>query len=621
MNAFVWLFLGNLALAAPLALGAWLVGRYIRRPALTHGLWVLVLLKLVAPPLGIVSIPILDEPPAPRIVQTPKVVAVSAPRIARWAPARVDETVWNDVDIKSFFGVAEEPPVRERRSAIDSAATVNGTNSVAAAAVPWTDTLASHAFAGLLPTLAVIWMGGAVLVWIRALRKANQFQRLLRSASPASRSIRERVEQLAEKMGVESPQVLFVPGTISPLLWVWGRTASLVVPKDFFERLDVDMQTPLLVHELAHWRRGDHWVRRLECVAGGLYWWCPLVWWAQAGVRQAEEELCDAWVVATLPDSARVYALALVETVDFLAGASAALPPLASGLGPFSSLQRRLTMIFRSDIPRRLTFAGLLGLVGLGGLFLTWSPGPSTARAQDEERPRKKKDGAPREGEGRPDPKRPGGEVAPEDLNRLRAELLARQAELQEMQRVLQQKARELQALMEKTRGAEGGRPEVRPEGRPDGARPEGGRPDGKKPPGRPDEVRRNEDGKPPMPPRPEGPREGGPRPGARDGGPDVDRRIDELEHKIEIMIRELGNLRKDMSNRGPGPGPGNPGPRREGDGPPPPREGKDKDRPDGPFNRKGPKDGQPRPGARDGERGERLEIVPVPPRRIEESR
>ena len=279
-------------------------------------------------------------------------------------------------------------------------------------------------------------------------------------------------------------------------------------------------------------------------------------------------------------------------------------------------------MIFRSDIPRRLTFVGLLGLVGLGGLFLTWSPGPSTARAQDEERPRKKKDGAPREGEGRPDPKREGGEVAPEDLKRLREELMARQAELQEMQRELQKKARELQALMEKARGAEGGRPDGV---RPDGVRPEGGRPDGKKPAGRPDEDRRNEDGKPPMPPRPEGPREGGPRPGApRDGGPDVDRRLDQLEHKIEIMIRELGNLRKDLSNRGPGPGPGNPGPRREGDGPPPPREGKDKERPrfefelDVQFNRKGPKDGQPRPGARP---GERLEVVPVPPRRIEESR
>src|SRR5438132_133866 len=43
--------LGNAAMAAILALVAAAIGRVYRRPALTHALWVLVLIKLVTPPL------------------------------------------------------------------------------------------------------------------------------------------------------------------------------------------------------------------------------------------------------------------------------------------------------------------------------------------------------------------------------------------------------------------------------------------------------------------------------------------------------------------------------------------------------------------------------------------
>lgn len=41
----------NAITVIPLALAAWLAGRTLRHPALTHALWVLVLAKLVTPPL------------------------------------------------------------------------------------------------------------------------------------------------------------------------------------------------------------------------------------------------------------------------------------------------------------------------------------------------------------------------------------------------------------------------------------------------------------------------------------------------------------------------------------------------------------------------------------------
>src|SRR5215212_6277834 len=69
MSTLLALGLANAACAAILAIPAYLVGRYGRRPALAHALWLLVLLKLVTPPLFHLSLPWLPPEPAP--AQTP----------------------------------------------------------------------------------------------------------------------------------------------------------------------------------------------------------------------------------------------------------------------------------------------------------------------------------------------------------------------------------------------------------------------------------------------------------------------------------------------------------------------------------------------------------------------
>ena len=130
------------------------------------------------------------------------------------------------------------------------------------------------------------------------------------------------------------------------MLWAVGGLPRLLVPADFSLSGEEQLDT-LLVHELAHLRRRDHWVRVLEFVVMGLYWWHPVVWYARRELREAEEQCCDAWVVSTLPDAGRTYASALLDTLDFLSTAPAAVPPLASGLGQIADLKRRLTMIMR----------------------------------------------------------------------------------------------------------------------------------------------------------------------------------------------------------------------------------------------------------------------------------
>src|SRR5262249_32942770 len=194
----------------------------------------------------------------------------------------------------------------------------------------------------------------------------------------------QEAEALAARLGLaRCPRVCLVPGAVSPMLWALGGAARLLLPAELLPRLGAEQRATLLTHELAHLKRRDHWVRVLELVVLGLYWWFPLVWWARRELREAEEECCDAWVVWALPDSPRAYATALVETLEFLSGARPALPPAARRIGPLPLLRRRLTMIMRGTAPRSLTGAGFLALCGLGVVLLplvpTWAQSPPRA--------------------------------------------------------------------------------------------------------------------------------------------------------------------------------------------------------------------------------------------------
>jgi hypothetical protein len=191
-----------------------------------------------------------------------------------------------------------------------------------------------------------------------------------------------QVADIAKRLGLSrSPEVLLVPGPVSPMLWCLLGPARLIVPADLLERLDAPQREALLAHELAHLRRRDHWVRLLELLAIGLYWWHPVVWWAKKGLREAEEQCCDAWVVRLLPEAAKSYAVALLETVNFLSDA-VALPPVASGVGQFPILQRRLTMIMCGTHAPSLSKAGFLCLAALGIALLPWAP--SLAQGEPE---------------------------------------------------------------------------------------------------------------------------------------------------------------------------------------------------------------------------------------------
>ena len=204
---------------------------------------------------------------------------------------------------------------------------------------------------------------GAGLTWVLMFRRMRALTHLIGQTRPGPPRLEREVQAFARELNLRSvPQVRVVDGCIPPMVWTHGRRSAMLLPKRLLARLNDDQRATLLVHELAHLRRRDHWIRWLEMVAVGLYWWHPVAWWARREIQDAAEQCCDASVASTLPGKTRVYAQALLDTVDFLAGAPPVAPATASAFGQVRRLRRRLKAILSGNRARRVSWPARVAL-------------------------------------------------------------------------------------------------------------------------------------------------------------------------------------------------------------------------------------------------------------------
>ena len=248
------------------------------------------------------------------------------------------------------------------------------------------------------PAVLTMWTAGALLFWAIAALRIGGLRQLLRGAQPAPADLQDQVRKVADRLGVaHPPEVWLMPVPIPPMLWAVLQTPRLLLPAELWNRLGDDQRETLLAHELVHLRDRDHWVRRLELVALGLYWWHPAAWWARRELRDAEEQRCDAGVVAALPASAPAYAQTLLDTVAFLSRARCAAPVGASSMGQVRVLKRRLNMILQGTTSQTWSKACWWIVLGLGALLLPLLPTWAQSQAPVQERPRTQRPERPRD--------------------------------------------------------------------------------------------------------------------------------------------------------------------------------------------------------------------------------
>ncbi len=309
-------------------------------PVARHALWVVVLVKLVTPPL------------------------VTWPWAIHERAQSAELTHQNSATTGSqgLFSMLIEVVAPGGHASTPTPAT--------AAAHPWPEPSWSN--------LALIgWLAGSLIFGLVQAGRTVRLARVVkRSTAPPSDTLDRLAADVASTLGVHNVPVQVVDGLASPMVWALRRP-RLLWPSALTS-LDVGAARPLLTHELAHIKRRDHWAGWLDLAAGIIWWWTPMYWHSRRHLRQQAELSCDAWAARSCDGDRRSYANAL------LALCAAPPPPdlPTSALGIHTDdrrfLERRLTVIMRSDTQLRLSRPGLCAVIVATGLAL-----PAFAQRQE----------------------------------------------------------------------------------------------------------------------------------------------------------------------------------------------------------------------------------------------
>jgi|GEM_PF-3516640 len=358
-------------------------------PSWCHALWLLVLARLLLPatpatswslfnwlPGGAVSAPVTEAPTAAPAL----VVGPAAAEVASGANAALRTP--------SPGGQEPRPVLPPAAAPVPAPARFAPTAPPAVAAAPGPDGFVAPVVAGETaprrdaPTVvrtplgtwlwSSVWLAGVLALAARVVLASVRFRRALRGSKPVTdedfaRLLAECRQHLRVRRAVQAFETERVQ---SPALCGWWRP-RLLLPVGLTCRLTRDELRHVLLHELAHLKRGDICVNWLATAAQVLHWFNPAVWYALRRMRADRELAADHLALAVLGEpQARSYGQTILKLLESFTQPVAG--PAAVGiLEGRDAIRERIAAVAAFRQPGRWSSLASLLFVGLGLVALT----------------------------------------------------------------------------------------------------------------------------------------------------------------------------------------------------------------------------------------------------------
>jgi len=307
----------------------WLI-RHRARAALRHGLWMLVVIKLLLP-----------------------VDLLSPTAVAYWvAPWLVT------------------PAVRVPRVAAGSATVVSEVSQVVGPVGLKTAT-AAHPKLQLAGGLLLVWVVGcgAWAIWV--LVRSREVARQVRDSDEAPEALQTVLAETAAGLGLRSklPRLCLTDTAQGPALCGLFRPVILL-PRGLSEQIEAESLRQVLRHELIHLQRWDLAWNLLQVCVQIAWWWNPLVWFANARIRSLREAAVDEAVM--LEPGADDYPATLVAVARYCAVPPRMPMAFLGVLESGSRLEARVRRLLERPLPRsaQLGWEGCVTVLVAGALFL-----------------------------------------------------------------------------------------------------------------------------------------------------------------------------------------------------------------------------------------------------------
>jgi beta-lactamase regulating signal transducer with metallopeptidase domain/tetratricopeptide (TPR) repeat protein len=235
-------------------------------------------------------------------------------------------------------------------------------------------------------TLA-LWSVGTVLASARLVVGSARVARIRRRASDeVDANWAVLSTGLAAKLGLARPvRLLFSADVVVPV--TAGILRPVVLLPDGARRWNDERRRVVLLHELAHVRRGDWVALMIAQAASALYWFHPLAWSTRVRMQKDCERACDDLVLAagTRPSVYAAHLLSIIRSLRL--SHQRALPAVA--MARRSYWDGRMRAILDPAVARRVVSgrearvaaAAIVTAVVALAVFKPWAPQRADAMA------------------------------------------------------------------------------------------------------------------------------------------------------------------------------------------------------------------------------------------------
>jgi len=227
------------------------------------------------------------------------------------------------------------------------------------------------------------WLVGMLVLLVLLVRRVCFVRGLIAQSRPANERSLDMLDECRFRIGIRRNIELRLSGNaLSPA--VCGLFKPIILmPAALLKKLSREKLKAVLIHELAHIKRGDVWVNLLQTMLQIVYFYNPFVWLANAMVRRAREQAVDEMVLVTLKPETKNYSNMLIDIAEMAFWRPKFSVRLISVVESKKALERRINHMLNRPVPKssKLGNLGLIAIVVIGAIILPMHSNPTEQTA------------------------------------------------------------------------------------------------------------------------------------------------------------------------------------------------------------------------------------------------
>ena len=227
-----------------------------------------------------------------------------------------------------------------------------------------------------------IWIVGILAMIILVIKSSLRLRSLEKSALPLqNQEVRRLYHRCLEEMGIHRDIPVYSTAFLKSPIIVGLLKPCIYLPIHLISDYDESDMRYMLLHELQHYKHKDAVASYLMNLAGVIYWFNPLVWYALKEMRNDREVACDTSVLKMLEEDAYEYYGNTL--INFAEKVSLTPFPFAAGLGGnMKQMKRRIINIASYEKPTFMKrIKGMTTFMLTAVLLLGFAPFISTYAA------------------------------------------------------------------------------------------------------------------------------------------------------------------------------------------------------------------------------------------------